>query len=361
MGRHLTEDGISEVVGFVFILALLVSGLSLYLTYGVPTLGREDEITKMDATRGWFVDYKNGLDRLWMTSPEHANESEPNTNVSVNLPPFNNTVRNVYLTKNLDPGGGKTPGLFARYLPALAPLRSTGTVSVNSTGENIQIVGIREGDSPLSREFQATRISLESNNYYFIQQEYFYQLGGVFLHQGGLTGDGAEGNASAMASPSFSIYTAPGYSGTEQRIPVQVDLVIPSFSHSPISVGSSSPIRIETRLLEPPKRYSLDETMFDPDASEEAYDHLVITVRTHDHAMAEAWNQTLVGAGRRNGFRLNVGPESWGNGSVPDPGTPPNHKAVLTIDRPRNLGGVQIDLLVAKYSLALQNVPTMIE
>ncbi len=71
-GAGSAEDGISEVVGFVIILAVVVAGISLYLTYAVPVQGREDEIREMDGVRAWFVDYKTGMDQLWLQQPARA-------------------------------------------------------------------------------------------------------------------------------------------------------------------------------------------------------------------------------------------------------------------------------------------------
>ena len=48
MSRRSRDDGISEVVGFVVILAVLMAGMSLYLTYAVPVQGREEEIKVME-------------------------------------------------------------------------------------------------------------------------------------------------------------------------------------------------------------------------------------------------------------------------------------------------------------------------
>ncbi len=44
----------------MIILAVVMAGLSLYLTYAVPVQGREVEIKEMDTVRSWFVDYKTG-------------------------------------------------------------------------------------------------------------------------------------------------------------------------------------------------------------------------------------------------------------------------------------------------------------
>ena len=58
------EAGLSEVVGFVLIIALLMAVFSLYLTYGVPAQGRENEILHMGVVKDQFIAYKIGLDSL---------------------------------------------------------------------------------------------------------------------------------------------------------------------------------------------------------------------------------------------------------------------------------------------------------
>ena len=70
-----SESGLSEVVGFVLIIALLMAVFSLYLTYGVPAQGRENEILHMDTVKDQFIDYKIGLDAL-------ANNNKVGTTVS---------------------------------------------------------------------------------------------------------------------------------------------------------------------------------------------------------------------------------------------------------------------------------------
>jgi hypothetical protein len=59
------ERGLSEVVGFVLILGVLVLVFSLYLTYGIPVQGRDNEIIHMNEVKDEFVNYKVGVDSLW--------------------------------------------------------------------------------------------------------------------------------------------------------------------------------------------------------------------------------------------------------------------------------------------------------
>ncbi|QXO93865.1 hypothetical protein KSK55_10965 [Methanospirillum purgamenti] len=47
MSGRVSEDGLSEVIGFILILGLLVVVLSLYVTYVVPSEGRTHEIEQI--------------------------------------------------------------------------------------------------------------------------------------------------------------------------------------------------------------------------------------------------------------------------------------------------------------------------
>ena len=116
MGRRSAEDGISEVVGFVIILAVVMAALSLYLTYAVPVLGREDEIKEMDSVRAWFVDYKTGMDQLWLNSPLDARERD---RIDSRPTLFNATIGQVTLRKVINPGTVEGEGL-RRAVPARA-------------------------------------------------------------------------------------------------------------------------------------------------------------------------------------------------------------------------------------------------
>ena len=59
------DVALSEVIGFVLILALITVAFSLYLVYGVPAQGRENEILHMGVVKDQFVEYKIGLDSLF--------------------------------------------------------------------------------------------------------------------------------------------------------------------------------------------------------------------------------------------------------------------------------------------------------
>ena len=70
---HSFESGLSEVIGFVLIIGLIVVVASLYLTYGVPAQGRENEIVHMNEIKDQFVGYKPSLDSLFNNNKSRNN------------------------------------------------------------------------------------------------------------------------------------------------------------------------------------------------------------------------------------------------------------------------------------------------
>ena len=117
--RKSGERALSEVIGFVLILGLLVVVASLYLTYGVPAQGRENEILHMNDVKDQFVTYKIGLDSLF-------NNNKVGTAVS-------NTF-------NLGTSGGFTQGSIS-FLPFMSPVSSGGTLAINPVGPNQRVSG----------------------------------------------------------------------------------------------------------------------------------------------------------------------------------------------------------------------------
>lgn len=106
--RH-GEIGLSEVVGFVLILGVLVLVISLYLTYGIPVQGRENEILHMNEVKDQFVAYKFNLDSLF-------NNNKVGTTVSNSF--------------TLGTGGGYTQGMMS-FIPVMSPISSQGVMAIN--------------------------------------------------------------------------------------------------------------------------------------------------------------------------------------------------------------------------------------
>ncbi len=340
-------DGISEVVGFVIILAVLVAGMSLYLTYAVPVQGREEEIKEMDSVRSWFVDYKTGMDQLWLSSPlvpESKNKTEPGPGL------FNATVGQVTLRKVLNAGTLREKGFVERYLPLLAPIPSSASVAIGDQQERLiisrwrTISGTRTWIPP-DLIFDTPSLGYTSHNYYWLQQEYYYQLGGVFLRQTEGGGPDSE-KVTLITAPPLSIYDPsevdPSVAGLRKQTKVEiviVDLTAPSGGF-----GATSPIRIETRLNQDPYRPD-DETDGD------GFDEVSLQFDAANTKTALAWKSVFEGAAARNGLSVqgHVSGKSAYVNVTPPANADPNRDSVL------------LEALVADYTMSLENVPTLIE
>ncbi|MGV8107965.1 IPT/TIG domain-containing protein [Methanospirillum sp.] len=109
MSGRVSEDGLSEVIGFILILGLLVVVLSLYVTYVVPSEGRTHEIEQMDYIKQQFLDYKLSTDALWLNNQIGASISQ--------------SIR-------MGTGEATTSGMFGGF-SLVSPVGSSGSVMVN--------------------------------------------------------------------------------------------------------------------------------------------------------------------------------------------------------------------------------------
>jgi hypothetical protein len=107
--NHSFESGLSEVIGFVLIIGLIVVAASLYLTYGVPAQGRENEIAHMNEIKDQFIGYKLSLDSL-------SNNNKVGTTVSNSF--------------TLGTAGGYTQGTIS-FIPIMSPVSSSGVIAIN--------------------------------------------------------------------------------------------------------------------------------------------------------------------------------------------------------------------------------------
>ena len=118
------DDAISEVIGFVLIIALIAIVASLYLTYVVPAQGRDLEIAHMDVVQNQFLDYKNTVDSLWINNRYNTQISSPFT---------------------LGTNPGSTQGSFVN-MPLFQPVTSGGTLVVTDNlilnQDNITITAV---------------------------------------------------------------------------------------------------------------------------------------------------------------------------------------------------------------------------
>ena len=65
MSGRVSDDALSEVIGFILIIAIIVILGSLYMTYVVPSQGRDAEIQHMQEIEKFFTDFKLNIDALW--------------------------------------------------------------------------------------------------------------------------------------------------------------------------------------------------------------------------------------------------------------------------------------------------------
>jgi hypothetical protein len=114
------ESGLSEVIGFVLIIGLIVVAASLYLTYGVPAQGRENEIVHMNEIKDQFVGYKLSLDSLF-------NNNKIGTTVSNSF--------------TLGTEGTYSQGTLG-FFPLMSPVRSSGVIAVNDRTKDPEILSI---------------------------------------------------------------------------------------------------------------------------------------------------------------------------------------------------------------------------
>ena len=243
------DDGLSEVVGFVLILGLIVVALSLYQVYGVPAAGREDEIAHMNAVKDRFVDYKIALDSLWV-----------------------NGRNGVLLSTAFELGtGSAATGGRAFAFPIFSPAGSGGAVSVKSGGANLPIEAA--GKPPVT--IPLGNLTYRSSNNYWVDQTWTYQMGAVFLSQ--------EGGTTVRVGPPLSIYNTGGNA---------------SVSITPVNITGSAylagagPVRIESRLRDMTPYANLTGD----------FPWVNISIDAGDGGHAQAWERAFKEAARREGI-----------------------------------------------------------
>ncbi|HII75705.1 MAG TPA: hypothetical protein HA264_01345, partial [Methanolinea sp.] len=114
------EDALSEVIGFILILAIITILISLYLVYVVPAEGRQNEIGHMNQINYQFSQYKTAIDSLII-------------NEQKDLSIYNTFTLS---TQQISSSSG---GLF--ILPLFQPAGSSGAILINQRTDNIEIRG----------------------------------------------------------------------------------------------------------------------------------------------------------------------------------------------------------------------------
>ena len=156
---------LSEVVGFILLLGSLIEAFAPLMIYNVPANGRDADITPMNDVKDRSTDYKISLDSLWVNSPCGASWSQSGVTLSTSM--------------NLGTGERNTPacGLF---LPMLNPIASSEALAIKDNGD--AMTATSNGPAgPDSKTYIMSILEYKSQNYYRIQQTYYYQTGGVFL------------------------------------------------------------------------------------------------------------------------------------------------------------------------------------
>jgi hypothetical protein len=215
------EYALSEVIGFILLLGIIVAAFALWMVYVVPVNGRVAEINQMNTVKDQFTNYKISLDSLWVNSPYGASWNQDGVTLSTSF--------------DLGTGGGDTQagGLF---LPMMNPIASSATLSLLNTSDTMNIT--YSGPSgTYTLTYPMTILQYQSQNNYWIQQTYYYEDGGVFLTQ-------TNGSVCRVAPP-ISFANA----NTTYIVSITPITLIGAGS-----IGGNGPVRADSRLitLQPP-------------------------------------------------------------------------------------------------------------
>jgi len=300
------DHALSEVIGFVLLLGLVVAAFSLWTIYVVPINGREAEIAQMNAVKDRFTDYKMGLDSLWIN-----NQSGVTLSTSFNLGTGGGTVQ--------------AGGIF---LPLLNPVPSSATLSVRDNGD---MLIVNTSDLPTGMVYAIPSLEYQSSNYYWVQQRYYYQTGGVFLSQ--------YNGTICRISPSFTI--AKTSDGTNDFASVNL---VPIRILGSSSVGGKGPVRVDSQARTPVKVATLQPNSY-----------VTISVNVSDKPTALMWMDVLNETRVRGG----VTTSSWYSFSVTEDPVTKRGKAVMNITGPQSSASVSdtyLTLQSVDYVVTINNI-----
>jgi hypothetical protein len=134
-------------------------------------------------------------------------------------------------------------------------------------------------------------LEYQSQNYYWIQQTYYYQGGGVFLSQ--------ENGSTCRVSPLISFVNNSDQSYSVTVIPVRL--------YGVGSMGGNGPVRVDTRLKNP----------IDPVQVQNAWANISVTVA--DYPTAKMWLE-IFNSTRRSG---GITQQNWYTFGISNPGARP--------------------------------------
>ena len=248
MNRINSEEGLSEVIGFIMILALIMIFLSIWVIYVVPADGRQQEIEHMGYVQDWFTQYKITADSLWI-----------NYNPATDEGPKGVTLSNSLV---LGSQGGATysQGLFLFFM---RPFGSSGTISLENGSEWFEI----SNSSGILMNEEIGSVQYKGMNNYWIPQTYYYELGGVFLKQ-------SDGTVNRVA-PTFS-FSPNGQMAT--LVLVNLD----TGGSGTTSISGEGQVRIDTLLTE-----STEENWFSGGGP------YTVNMTLRDASAAKAWRSIL--------------------------------------------------------------------
>jgi hypothetical protein len=148
MNNRKADEGSSEIIGFVLIIALIVSVMSVWILIYLPNEGNAVETGHTRLVTGQFADVKYGIDLLWITGQEG--------------------VRSSRLISPSPVEGTEISGLLF-----LSPPMGTGTITVGE-GTNFKINGTT---------VKALKITYHSAYYYASDVSIVYDGGVVFREE----------------------------------------------------------------------------------------------------------------------------------------------------------------------------------
>lgn len=217
---HNNDRALSEVVGFVLLLALVISAMSVWMTYFVPSQGREAEINQMNEVRNRFTDYKISLDSLWAN-----NQSGITLSTTFNLG---------------TPGGNTQVGGPFTFI---SPVASSATLSVQDPGDTLTI---NSSSGTADTVIRMSTVKYQSQNNYWVQEAFVYQTGGIFLQQ--------ENGSVCLVSPPYSIARA--NNGTADvayvnLVPIQILAGGTVSGNGPVRVDSMIQTTSQRAVLQP--------------------------------------------------------------------------------------------------------------
>lgn len=311
MKTSLSEDGLSEVIGFILLIGLLVVFLVLYQTYSVPVQGRDNEIDHMNDIKDTFAAYKISLDSLWVNEREGT-----------------------MLSTTLDLGTG---GSYSQGGPGgigfLTPITSGGSLGINQRNETINVTGIKfNGDRITYADFNPGALEYQSDNNYWIGQNYYYQLGGVFLEQ--------DSGSTVRVMPPLNIanISADPTNPSNLNKTAGFDCTIIRLFNAEL-ISGTGPVRIDTNL----KINGFSEE------DEEVFRVISVSVESDDPDTLSMWEKLF----RDSLVRYNID-ETWY--------TITNANDVVTLNVMGNPShGVYTNINLANYAVTLQTVATGIE